>query len=52
MLSHICQFYIGNIIGIVMGSVVLCSFSKTTYTVAGVLYIPGFLADAFSSFFL
>ncbi|CAM9101471.1 unnamed protein product [Ectocarpus fasciculatus] len=29
-----------------MGSVVLCSFTKCTYTTAGVLYILGFIADA------
>ncbi|CAM9441477.1 unnamed protein product [Ectocarpus sp. 6 AP-2014] len=38
--------FVGNIIGIVMGSIVLCSFTKRAYTTAGVLYILGFISDA------
>ncbi|CAM9668235.1 unnamed protein product [Scytosiphon promiscuus] len=37
--------FIGNAIGIIMGSIVLCSFKKCTYMTAGFLYILGFIID-------
>lgn len=44
MTLYVAVQYIGNAIGIVVGSVVLCSSNKCTYTTAGVLYILGFIA--------
>lgn len=41
--------FIGNLIGIIMGSIVLCSFKKCTYTTAGFLYVLGFLSDAINA---
>ncbi|CAM9668303.1 unnamed protein product [Scytosiphon promiscuus] len=44
--------YIGNAIGIIMGSIVLCSFKKCTYKTAGFLYILGCILDTLNAIIL